>query len=1105
MKKIYSFFLTLLCCSVLSMASAATIKVYIPQDGSMAYWNLGAVYFWAWNTSSDGADVVATSEGNGWYSANISQSNFLVKDQAGWDNFPGTSHQSVDMTISGDACYSMSNGTNIEGNGDSWKKILTTAECGSTPTTPVIPVTPSGSYYVAGLNDNWDAQAYPMTNGSLTINLEAGNYQFKITDGTWGDAGVNNWGYYYYNSECSTIAASKSDEVNWNVLFVLTAASEVTITFDGTQICLSGEGGGTPVIVPTGDYYVAGTGPNSWPNSVEWDPSAEVNKLVNGEITFENLPAGEYKFKITQGNWSSPVFGADAIGVVSEGISVTSDNDGNIVFTLTATKTITISFLNNKVNISAEGSEVNPVGPAYIEYSTAHPAGIEDVMLQGFYWDSNGPTEVKTGTGTRVQYTQSYYGQTRWDNLDANASELAQYFDLIWLPPSAYSSGGLGYHPRQMSNQSGDLGSKRSLKTLIEHLHQGGCKVIADIVVNHRGNASSWCDFIPDHFVTSDNTNYGSFQFTAKHICGDDEVWSATEAGAKTCQTANPSNTRGAYDTGEHYDPARDLDHSNAYVRNAIKAYLKWLRHEMQYDGLRWDVAGGFGQSYLGEYVDAAKPYISMAEKWEGDAQHLWSFIGRTGNKTCGLDFAVKYSAFNDGINAGNYNKLRGAGLPGLGHAEYSVPFIDNHDTFERFDTQPSENNEFGGKGSFQTALKALGTATPTVAQARGNAHINKVLQANAFLLAMPGVPCVFYPHWYSLKAQIKEMILARKAAGITNTSSVNDESGNGYYKATIQGNRGELLLRVGPNSDYTNCPNGYTRMAGGQSGDNYAMFVKTTAQTKPDLSVSPAGGRYIGGTTVTMTATFGGVIYYTLDGSVPSATNGTQYTAPINITANNTVLKAVAINAAGSSAIQSHTYITENPVRTEPITIKFWKPAGWTACNIWAWNDTDPHIGSSSASWPGNAAMTDEGDGWWTITFDMSVEVINGLVFNDGTKNKQTGDYTEEVITESTCFTWSGERWDGPRVVPCDYTALPEVKTADIRIYPNPTTDILYIDGENADNANIYVFDITGRQVINQRNTTGMIPVNTLTTGMYIMKVVDTEGRQMQHHFIKK
>ncbi len=65
-----------------------------------------------------------------------------------------------------------------------------------------------------------------------------------------------------------------------------------------------------------------------------------------------------------------------------------------------------------------------------------------------------------------------------------------------------------------------------------------------------------------------------------------------------------------------------------------------------------------------------------------------------------------------------------------------------------------------------------------------------------------------------------------------------------------------------------------------------------TVAQPTIDLK----GGQYEGAQTVTITcATEGAKIYYTLDGSTPSATNGTLYTGPITLK-NSCVLKAVGV-----------------------------------------------------------------------------------------------------------------------------------------------------------------------------------------------------------------
>ena len=59
------------------------------------------------------------------------------------------------------------------------------------------------------------------------------------------------------------------------------------------------------------------------------------------------------------------------------------------------------------------------------------PLATEDVMLQAFYWNS--------------------HGETKWSQLNSQASEIGETFDLVWLPPASAAEGGggmnMGYHP----------------------------------------------------------------------------------------------------------------------------------------------------------------------------------------------------------------------------------------------------------------------------------------------------------------------------------------------------------------------------------------------------------------------------------------------------------------------------------------------------------------------------------------------------------------------------------------------------------------------------------------------------------------------------------
>lgn len=431
-------------------------------------------------------------------------------------------------------------------------------------------------------------------------------------------------------------------------------------------------------------------------------------------------------------------------------------------------------------------------------YAGSAPAHCTDVMFQAFYWDS---------------YTDKGYGRTKWmDHLNGSngtsAEEIGKWFDLIWLPPMSKSTGGTGYLPICYSNLDGQWGTKGNLVNVIKTLHENGAKVVADIVANHVAGSSGWCTFAKMNFGT-----YGTFEPTAAWICQTDEM--NTDPNAGDCN----GKATGAYDDGygseANYEAGRDWDHNNVQVRNMFKAYLTWLRNEVKIDGFRYDYCKGFHNSHINEYNSASKAYFSVMEYWDGDVNVLQDRLNDAGWNTCTFDFATKYQAFNNGIASDNYAGLKGCGLLGAGKSRYAVTFLDSHDSFQR------DNNEFCGYGN---SMKYPG----------------KIQQAYAFLLSMPGIPCVFWPHWVKFKEQLKPMINARYKTGVHSESAVSDEAGNGYYKATITGTNGEIRLLVGPNSGYATTPSGYTLAV---KGDGYGVYYKTTsARGDKDKNRTPQG-----------------------------------------------------------------------------------------------------------------------------------------------------------------------------------------------------------------------------------------------------------------------
>lgn len=437
--------------------------------------------------------------------------------------------------------------------------------------------------------------------------------------------------------------------------------------------------------------------------------------------------------------------------------------------------TITEGEWNNAGSWSVYGEESGggkePVTPS--DFESAVPSQCEDVMLQAFYWQSN----VNSG-----------YGDTKWQTLTGQATEIGTYFDLVWLPPSALASGiskgGLGYIPYQYSNQSCLMGKRQYLESLIAALHTNGVRVLADIVINHIGNSQNNCDGLFEHDFGGSN----KFTPTVDWLTSNDE---------------GGCSSKGHTDDGQHdanYASARDWDHQNQNVQNMCKAYLKWMKAEMQYDGFRYDMVGGYHVSHIHDYNTASKPYFSVIEYWMGDANELKTRIDQASKNTLAFDFAAKYNVFRDGIYLQDYNKCKNGGLRGKGYSKYAVTFIDNHDTFNR-----------GSEGE-------------DVANKRDGSSINDkslMMRCNAYLLSMPGVPCVFWPHWVKYKAEIKKMIEARKKAGIHSESTVTEESGNGYYRATIQGKYGSVKLMLGSAASDA-APAGYTEAI---KGSDYAMY----------------------------------------------------------------------------------------------------------------------------------------------------------------------------------------------------------------------------------------------------------------------------------------
>ena len=716
------------------------------------------------------------------------------------------------------------------------------------------------------------------------------------------------------------------------------------------------------------------------------------------------------------------------------------------------------------------------------------PSDYEGVMLQGFYWDS--------------------YSDSKWTNLTAQADDLSKYYDLIWVPNSGYCGGGnnMGYMPQYWFRHNSSFGTDSELRTMISTFKSKGVGVIADVVINHRNGVSNWTDFPTETDHKGKTWTWGAWA-----ICQNDEV-------SKASGQARPT---GAYDTGENFDGCRDLDHTNATVQDGIKAYLDYLLNDLGYEGFRYDMVKGYSATYTGIYNEASQVTYSVGEYWDGsyDAVTGWIDGTKRGGKiqSAAFDFPGKY-AINEAFANNDMTKLvwsrygtlnQPAGLIHMdGFNRFAVTFIDNHDTYR-------DGSKFNGN----------------------------IIAANAFILCSPGTPCVFLPHWKSYKTEIKKLIAARKAVGISNESSVEVlETARDIYAAKVTGSKGTLVVKIGPRS-YT--PSGYSSSDIVASGTDYCVWTKNEVgdvggdDNNTDVNDGEGISVYLEkssawntvyyyawtdaaeltaswpGTMVSHTTTVEGNTYYkyTFDSSVKSLNvifnNGTDQTVDIKGITQDTyyrldsksgsTITVSAIDVNGGGDDNGDDDVIE-PLG--PISIYLEKATAWSNINYYAWTSSGELLGT----WPGmaiTATVTDvEGNEYYAYTFPETVKSFN-IIFNNGTD--QTVDINN--VTKTTYYRLNDLSGKGCTVTDISekvHTGIDDVYAvaADVAVYPNPATDVLFVRTTD-EVKTISVYNTNGISMGRVCGTA--IDVRDFAPGFYIYAVEMASGEVVFGKFMKK
>ena len=586
------------------------------------------------------------------------------------------------------------------------------------------------------------------------------------------------------------------------------------------------------------------------------------------------------------------------------------------------------------------------------------PTRYDGVMLQGFYWNS--------------------YSDSRWTKLESQADELAEFFKLVWIPQSASTGGGtsMGYDDLYwFTDYNSSFGNESQLRSMINTFKSKNIGTIADVVINHRKTINDWVTFPTEVYKGI------SYKMLSTDICKNDDG-GATLAWANQNGKSLSNNN----DTGEDWGGMRDLDHKSTNVQTIVKAYLNFLLTDLGYTGFRYDMTKGYAASYTGLYNSYVNAQYSVGEFWDGNQTTVKNWID--GTKVNGVvqsaafDFPFRY-VIRDAANNNKWSNLGTSSNKGLcretNYCRYAVTFIENHDT------------EYRSSSEQQDPIR------------------NNVEAANAYLLSMPGTPCVFLKHWLEYKVPIKQMIYARQLAGIHNQSTSFNQANNAasnYYVQRTVGTRGTIMAAMGTTA--YEIPATYVVVL---SGTNYRLALSKNTET---AWASVPSGEYDEAFDVKLTAvsqTDGARLVYTLDGSEPTNNNGTKVNdgATININGTKTLKVGLLINGAVTGVI-TRNYIIDTSV-FEPYEITVYlkdptvAPNNWSVVNYYTWDS--PTNRQFNGNWPGQSITdykTVNGVKFYYCKYMITgKDYCMNFVFNQGPSNMQTVDVTD--VRKSSVF----------------------------------------------------------------------------------------------------
>ncbi|MBQ2801490.1 MAG: starch-binding protein, partial [Lachnospiraceae bacterium] len=621
------------------------------------------------------------------------------------------------------------------------------------------------------------------------------------------------------------------------------------------------------------------------------------------------------------------------------------------------------------------------------------------------------------------------------------------------------------YQPQGFTISSNALGTKEELKALCDEAHKYGIKVIVDVIGNHTCGMEGHNGPIEDNVKRSEFFRWNN----------------------KSSSEMSSDDWKNRYLVTHCNVGMRDLVTENTELQDIVAGYLAELK-SIGVDGIRWDTAKHIGlPSEDGSQFwpkMAAQGLYQYGEILEGPSddtntdeskrlmKEYTDYMSVTdnnyGSRLCG--------AFRDGKVPADSGVWTTKGIS----SNKLVYWAESHDTYANDEgeggwTKYIDQNKIdrayaiAASRADATALyysRPLQTAKTAIkAGEKGSTHFTatEVAEVNKFHNNAVGERD-YYVAGSDAAAVCRESgAVIVKASGSGNVSVANGGglTKPGTYKDRISGAEWTVTSST----------------ISGSVGASGIAVIYEESSSKPSVSASMTDGSSFTTDTqaVTFTVSNATSATYSIDGgAATSFTNSVKLTLGENTAfGSNVTVKITATNAEGTTE-KTFTYTKKEAGKLEKNTVYFTKPSGWSSAKIYAYIPGDSATKLTGA-WPGTA-MTDEGNGVYSYTFDASVSECK-VIFTDGTnqtpKDEPGKDCGHDYVS-GKAYTCENEVWTAVEIsnptTPPTNTPVPTVTEAPVGIKINSSladnssfsteTETIKITLENAEKGTYCVDD---------------------------------------------